>query len=152
MKSSTLNCITERWKNGTLGKIRSDWNWISSYSRRFKGSVAGYTLLGVLSSTLGLVSAVASKYLVDVVIGRKVNQLWIAALVMLGSALLSLALTNATNRLKHRLEVDMTNVIRADVFDSIMDAGWQSLSQFTSGDILNRFHGDIGTVAGNAIG
>lgn len=151
MKSSTLNSILERRKNGTLGEIWADWKWIFGYSRRFKGSIAGYTILGVMSSTLGLASAVASKYLVDVVIGRKVDQLWIAALVMLASALFSLALNNTTNRLKQRLEVDMTNVIRSDVFESVMDAGWQSLNQYSSGDILNRFHGDIGTVAGNAV-
>ena len=126
MKSSTLNSILERRKNGTLGEIWADWKWIFGYSRRFKGSIAGYTILGVMSSTLGLASAVASKYLVDVVIGRKVDQLWIAALVMLASALFSLALNNTTNRLKQRLEVDMTNVIRSDVFESVMDAGWQS--------------------------
>ena len=152
MKSSTLNSILKRCQNGILGEIRTDWKWISSYSGRFKGAIAGYTFLGVLSSTLGLVSAVAGKYLVDVVIGRKMNQLWTAALVMLGSALFSLALTNTTNRLKHRLEVDMTNVIRTDVFNSIMDAGWQSLNQFASGDILNRFHGDIAMISSSAIG
>ena len=151
LKSSTLNSIMERWRNGTLGEIWIDWKWIFSYSGKFRGPIALYTVLGVLSSTLGLVSAVASKFLVDVVIGRKVDQLWIAALVMLGSALSSLALSNTTNRLKQKLDVDMTNVIRADVFDSVMDAGWQSLNQFSSGDILNRFHGDIGTVSGNAI-
>ena len=34
-----------------------------------------------------------------------------------------------------------------DVFDSVMDAGWQSLNQFSNGDMLNRFHGDISTVS-----
>ena len=33
-----------------------------------------------------------------------------------------------------------------------MDAGWQSLNRFSNGDMLNRFHSDIGTVASNAVG
>ncbi len=151
MKSSTLTALIERWRKGTFGEIITDWKWIFSYSRRFKGPIVAYTLLGLLSSTLGLVSSIAGKFLVDVVIGHKVDQLWLAALVMAGSALISLAISNLTGRIRQKLDVDMTNAIRSDVFDSVMDAGWQSLNQFSNGDMLNRFHGDIGTVAGNAI-
>ena len=151
MKSYTLNALKERWKNGTFGEIFTDWKWIFSYSKRFKGPIAAYTVLGLLSSTLGLLASIAGKFLVDVVIGHKVDQLWIAALVMAGSALTSLAISNLTGRIRQKLDVDMTNAIRADVFDSVMDAGWQSLNQFSNGDMLNRFHGDIGTVSSNAI-
>ena len=151
MNSFTLNQLKTRWKNDTFGEIFLDWKWIFSYSRRFKGPIAAYTVLGLLSSTLGLVSSVAGKFLVDVVIGHKSDQLWMAALIMAGSALTSLAISNLTGRIRQKLSVDMTNAIRGDVFDSVMDAGWQSLNQFSNGDILNRFHGDIGTVADNAI-
>ena len=151
MKSYTLNTLKERWKNDTFGEIFTDWKWIFSYSKRFKGPIAAYTALGLLSSTLGLVSSIAGKFLVDVVIGHKADQLWLAALVMVGSALLSLAVSNVTGRIRQKLDVDMTNAIRADVFDSVMDAGWQSLNQFSNGDMINRFHGDISTVSSNAV-
>ena len=151
MESSTLEEIKSRWKNGTFGDIFTDWKWIFSYTKRFKRPIFFYTLLGLLSSTLGLVSSVAGKFLVDVVIGHKEDQLWIAALVMAGSALISLAISNLTSRLCQKLDVDMTNAIRSDVFDSVMDAGWQSLNQFSNGDMINRFHGDVGTVSANAI-
>ena len=151
MKSYTLNELNKRRKEGTFGEIFEDWKWIFSYSRRFKGSIAVYTILGLLSTTLGLVSSIAGKFLVDVVIGHKVDQLWLAALVMAGSALFSLSISNLSIRVRQKLSVDMTNAVKADVFDCVMDAGWQSLNEFSNGDILNRFHGDIGTVADNAI-
>ena len=151
MQSETLSSLKERWQKGTFGEIFTDWKWIFSYSKRFKGPIAAYTVLGLLSSTLALVASIAGKFLVDVVVGHKVDQLWLAALVMAGSALISLAISNLTGRIRQKLDVDMTNVIRADVFNSVMDTGWQSLNQFSNGDILNRFHGDIGTVANNAI-
>ena len=151
MKSYTLAALKERWRNGTFGEIFADWKWVFSYSKRFKGPIAAYTLLGILSSSLALVSSVAGKFLVDVVIGKKADQLWLAALVMTGSALISLGISNLSIRLHQRLEVDMTNAIRADVFDSVTDADWQSLNQFSNGDILNRFHGDVSAVAANAI-
>ena len=151
MKSYTLNTLKERWKTGTFGEIFEDWKWIFSYSRLFKRSIAVYTVLGLFSSTLGLVSAIAGKFLVDVVIGHKADRLWQAALVMAGSAFLSMGTSNLIGRIRQKLDVDMANAIRADVFDSVMDAGWQSLNRFSNGDILNRFHRDIETVAGNAV-
>ena len=151
MNSYTLNELIKHWKEGTFGEIFEDWKWIFSYSRRFKGTIAVYTILGVLSSTLGLVSSVSGKFLVDVVIGHKVDQLWLAALIMAGSTVLSLSISNLSGRIQQKLSVDMTNAVKADVFECVMEARWLSLNDFSNGDILNRFHGDIGTVAANAI-
>ena len=151
MSSFTLSEIKKRWKDGTFGEIFEDWKWIFSYSKRFKGFIALYTVLGLLGSTLGLVSSISGKFLVDVVIGHKTDKLWLAALVMAGSTLISLLISNLSGRVGQRMKVDMTNAIRSDVFESVMDAGWQSLNQFSNGDMLNRFHTDIGAVAGNAI-
>ncbi len=151
MKFYSVDSLKEKWKDGTFGEIFMNWKWIFSYTKRFKGPIFLYTLLGLVSSTLALVAAVAGKFVIDVVVGHKADQLWLAALVMAGSALSSLAVSNLTGRIRQKLDVDMTNVIRADVFDSVMDAGWQSLNQFSNGDMLNRFHGDIGSVASNAI-
>lgn len=151
MKSYTLNTLKDRWENDTFGEIFEDWKWIFSYSMLFKRSIAAYTVLGLFSSTLGLVSSIAGKYLVDVVIGHKADQLWLAALVMAGSAFLTMGVSNLIGRIRQKLDVDMANAIRADVFDSVMDVSWQSLNQFSNGDILNRFHRDIDTVASNAV-
>ena len=151
MKSDTLNTLKEHWEKDTFGEVFTDWKWIFSYSKRYKGPIAVYTVLGLFSSTLGLVSSIAGKFLVDVVIGHKSDQLWLAALVMAGSALISLAVSNLTGHIRQKLDVDMTNAIRSDVFDSVMDAGWQSLNQFSNGDMINRFHGDISAVSDNAV-
>ena len=151
MKIGSLEILKKRWKEGTFGEIFEDWKWILSYSKRFKWLIAVYTALGLTSSTLGLISSIAGKFVIDVVIGHKADQLWLAALAMAGSALLSMALSNVRSRVSQRLDVDMTNTIRADVFRSVMDADWQSLNRFSNGDMLNRFHGDISTVSGNAV-
>ena len=151
MESNTLRELKKRWKSGTFGELFHSWRWILSYTGRYKGTVVVFTLLGIMSSTLGLVSSVAGKFLVDVVIGHQEDKLWLAALIMTGSALLSLTISNLTSRICQKLDVDITNAIRSDVFDSVMDAGWQSLNQFSNGDMINRFHSDVGSVAGNAI-
>lgn len=151
LKSHTLTVLSERIRTGTFGEILSDWKWIFTYSSRMKESIVIYTVLGILSASLGLISSVAGKFLIDVVIGHKTDQLWLAAVVMAASSLTGLVLSNTTGRLRQKMEVATTNAIRQDVFDSVMNAGWQSLNRYSNGDMLNRFHGDIGTVASNAV-
>ncbi|MCR5803762.1 MAG: ABC transporter ATP-binding protein/permease [Clostridia bacterium] len=151
MKIESLEIVNKKRKDGTFREMFDDWKWIFTYSSMYKGRIVLYTVLGLLSSSLGLVSSIASKFLIDVIVGRKTDKLWLAALITVGGALASLLIHNLMSRVTLKLEVDMTNVVRKDVFDKVMRAKWQSLNAFPSGDILNRFHGDIGNVAGNAI-
>jgi ABC-type multidrug transport system fused ATPase/permease subunit len=41
--------------------------------------------------------------------------------------------------------------IRAEVYDKIMDADWESMSQYHSGDLLNRVDNDVAAVSSNAL-
>ena len=60
----SLRILSERWKNGTFSEIIDDWKWIFGYSARYKGAIVFYTILGILSTSLGLVGSVAGKYLI----------------------------------------------------------------------------------------
>lgn len=62
----SLRILSERWKNGTFSEIIDDWKWIFGYSARYKGAIVFYTILGILSTSLGLVGSVAGKYLIDI--------------------------------------------------------------------------------------
>jgi len=151
IKSESLRILVSKLKDGTYREILDDWKWIFTYSVRFKGAIAVFTLLGILGSTLGLASSVAGKFLVDVVVGHQTDKLWLAALVMTASAMAGLFLSSFSKRLSAKVGVDITNVVRKDVYDHVMNAGWESLNDYSNGDILNRINSDIGTVAGNAI-
>ena len=147
----SLDILISRWKDGTFSEIIDDWKWIFSYSARYKGAIAFYTVLGVLSTTLGLVSSVASKYLIDIITGYKTSMLVQLILLMVGSTVFSLVFSSIISRISTRLSIDISNDIQADIFDKIVDADWLALSQYSNGDILNRFNSDIGTVSRNAI-
>ena len=147
----SLDVLISRWKDGTFSEIIDDWKWIFSYSARYKGAIAFYIFLGILSTSLGLVSSVASKYLIDIITGYETSKLWVLILIMVGSSVFSLAFGSIISRISTKLSIDINNDIQADIFDKIVDADWLSLSQYSNGDVLNRFNGDIGTVSGNAI-
>ncbi len=151
IQSESLRILISRWKDGTFGEIIDDWKWIFSYSKKYKGAIIFYTLLGVFSSTMGLVSSVVSKYLIDIVVSRDMERLGLLIALAIGSVVFNLTFSNVINRISTKLSIYINNDIQADIFDKIIDAEWLSLSKYPYGDILNRFNGDIGTVANNAI-
>ena len=147
----SLDILISRWKNGTFSEIIDDWKWIFGYSARYKGAIAFYIFLGVFSTSLGLVSSLASKYLIDIITGYQTSKLMIMLVIMVGSSLFSLLFDSVIGRISTKLSIDINNDIQADIFDKIVDADWMAINGYSNGDILNRFNGDIGTVSGNAI-
>lgn len=147
----SLDILISRWKDGTFGEIIDDWKWIFSYSARYKGAIIFYIILGIFSTSMGLVSSVASKYLIDIITGFETSRLWVVIAVMVGSTAFSLTFGSIISRISTKLSIDINNDIQADIFDKIVDADWLALNRYSNGDILNRFNGDIGTVSGNAI-
>ena len=148
---ASLETLAARWKDGTFREIIDDWKWIFTYSARYKFAIVFYVFLGIFSTTMGLVSSVASKYLIDIITGYQTSKLAILIIVMVGSSIVSLALDSVLSRITTRLSIYINNDIQADIFDKIVDADWLSLSRYSNGDVLNRFNSDISTVSGNAI-
>lgn len=148
----TLSELRRRWKDGTFKEIWDDWKWIFTYSLRYKGVILYYFILGIISTSLGLVSSVAGKYIIDIVTGYQTDKLWILIVLAVGSSIFSLTIGNYLGRLNLKLGIDIGNDIQSDIFSKIIDADWKSISKYSNGDVLNRFTSDIETVGGNAIG
>ncbi|MGN0976033.1 MAG: ABC transporter transmembrane domain-containing protein, partial [Gemmiger sp.] len=147
----SLDILIRRWKEGSFSEILDDWKWIFGYSARYKKAIAGYTILGLLATALGLTSSVAGKYLIDIITGYQTSKLWLLVAVTLGSAVTGLVFNSLVSRISTKLSVYINNDIQADIFDKIMDADWLAISRYANGDVLNRFNNDVNTVSSNAI-
>lgn len=147
----SLDILIRRWREGTLKEILDDWRWIFSYSLRYKGAIAFYLVLGIFSTTMGLVGSIAGKYLIDIITGYQTSKLWIMVSIMVGSSVFSLVFGSLISRITAKLNIDINNDIQADIFDKIIDADYMAINQYSNGDVLNRFTSDIGTVSSNAI-
>ena len=147
----SLDILIKRWKDGTFSEIIDDWKWIFSYSKRYKGAIIFYTLLGIFSTSMGLVSSVASKYMIDIITGYQTSKLWIMIAITVGSAMFSLVFSNVINRVSAKLSIYINNDIQADIFDKIIDADWLEINKYSNGDVLNRFNSDVSTISSNAI-
>lgn len=147
----SLDILIKRWKDGTFAEIIDDWKWIFSYSKKYKGAIIFYTILGIFSTSMSLVSSVASKYMIDIITGYQTSKLWIMVAITLGSAAFNLTFSNVISRISTKLSIDINNDIQADIFAQIIDADWLEINKYSNGDVLNRFNSDVNTISGNAI-
>lgn len=147
----SLDVLIGKWKDGTFSEILDDWKWIFSYSKRYKGAIAFYTFLGIFSTSMGLVSSVASKYMIDIITGYQIEKLGTMILITVGSAVFSLVFENVIARISAKLSIYINNDIQADIFDKIIDADWLEINRYSNGDVLNRFNSDVSTISSNAI-
>ena len=148
---NSLRILRQRKEDGSLREILDDWRWIFTYSKRYKLAILFYTILGIVSTSFGLVASVAGKISIDIITGHDRSRLGLMVAIMLGSAVFSLTFSSIINRISAKLSIYINNDIQADIFDQIIDVDWKAVNSYSSGDLLNRFNRDVETVSKNAI-
>ena len=144
--------IWQKIKEGKLRQVLSELSWIYGYGRRYRAAVAWYIFLGVLGTGMSLAASVLSKNIVDVVTGFDTGALAPAAVFYVLMQLARIGVNAWTGRISARVEVKVDQEIRAEVYDKIMAADWESMSQYHSGDLLNRMDNDVASVSGSVLG
>ena len=147
----SVQILWDSLHDGTIREFIDDWKWILGYSRKYRRIVVFYTFLGIFGSTMSIGTAYISRILINIIVEQQQDKLWMLVSVMVGMLLLSLVLSSVNSYINARISIYVNNDIQAGIFDRIMDARWAELSSYPSGDLLNRFNGDVGTIAANAI-
>ena len=147
-----LQKIKRKIKEGFLRDLITETRWIYSYAVRYKRGIFLYILLGITATVLGLGGGVASKYLIDAVVGHKDHIILTIALIYAGLGFGRLILTACTRRVSAKLSVQASNEIRAEVFKQFLEIDWQSSLDYHSGDLLTRVSSDVSTVSDSILG
>lgn len=148
----SIKIIINKIRDGSIKQMWIEFKWMFSYAKKYKKEIAFYIFLGMFSTVMSLVSSIASKELIDVVTGHNISGAPMIAIVMISMALFSLFFNSLMSRITLKINIRIQNDIQADIFDKIIEVNWLDLSKYPSGDILNRFSSDVGTVANSAIG
>ena len=133
-------------------KVWQELKWLLGRIRYHWGKVAVIALLGLLGTALGLCSSVASKYLVDSLTGREPRSIWVAGTAMVMMFLGSVVLSAVTSRVSTRIRVKIRNANQRIAYERVLQAGWESLEPYRSGDLLHRLNADIGVVSEGTVG
>lgn len=143
---SIKNKWVKRIEDGMLKEVFKELLWIAGYGIRYKKSILGYILLGVIGVGLGLGASLTSKHIFDVVIGYDFHGLPPVVACYIVFQILTIVCHAITGRVSAWMEVKVDQEIRADVYDKIMEADWESMTEFHSGDILNRVDNDVSSI------
>ena len=144
-RNDSVQTLWNSLHDGTIREFIDDWKWYDFMMLIF------YVIVGIFGSTVSIGTAYVSRILINIVVGQQHEKLWFLVAVMLGMTVFSLALSSINSYVFTRISIYVNNDIQAGIFDRIMDARWKELSSYPSGDLLNRFNGDVGTIASNAI-
>ena len=147
-----LQRIINRFYDGTFKDFAGDWKWIFGFSKKYRWIIVLYTVIGVLGSTMSLGASWLGRWLINIIVGKETDKVWLLLGSMIGMTVFSLIISSVNSRIFTRISIYVNNDIQAKIFDSIIDARWKELSRYPSGDLLNRFNNDVGTIAANAIG
>ena len=143
--------LRQRWHDGTMKEIWTDWKWILSFTKGRRWSIGFYTLMGLCGSLLTLASGVVSKYLIDAIVYMNRSSLaWLIA-ALLVSGFFGVIFRGFSARYSAKLHLGMQNHVQGKVFDELLRSDWMAISRYSTGDLLNRFTGDIPTIAGCAV-
>ena len=151
-RNDNMQKLHDSLRDGTFKEFVDDWKWIFSYSKKYRWIVVFYAITGILGSTMSIGTAYIGRIMINIIVEKQQDKLWILIAAMIGSLILSLVLSSVNSYISARISIYVNNDIQADIFERIMDARWKELSSYPSGDLLNRFNGDVGTIASNAIG
>ena len=152
--------LIQKIKDGSLKEIFGELRFLFSYNRKYKAQIAWYIFLGVFATVMGLASSVFVKYIIDAVTpslmfpGAVVDRsllVWLA-IGYVGLALFRIGANALSGRVSAKIELRVDQEIRADVYEQIMRADWEAMSEYHSGDLLNRVDNDVSTISSSVLG
>ena len=90
--------VKKRLQGDDPQQLKRELQWLQTQVGRYKGKILAVGLLSLTGTIMGLVSSVASKYLIDAVTGYGADMLWRAVAIMAAMLLGSLVLQGISSR------------------------------------------------------
>lgn len=139
--------IKKYLNHNEIKKILHSWSWIFSYILRYKGQVAVFSCIGLISTGMGLFTSWIMKDLIDSVTGQISMAVAPVAAVYVGTAVAKIFVGALTNRISLKVRLNVGIQIKNDVYDRLMNTEWTAISAFHSADIMTRTGADVGIVS-----
>ncbi len=141
--------LIQKIKDGTATQILYELRWIGGYSRQYWWAIGWYIFLGILGVVVTLGASVISKDIIDIVTGYQNGRAVQTAVIYVAMQLIAIVIKAITSRISAKVQLRVSQGLRANVFQKILLAQWEPLSEFHSGDLLARSSRDTDMIAGS---
>ena len=132
----------ERVQRGDLTEIYEEIRWMYQYIKKYRLWIFFYVAVGSLGVVMSLGSSVVSKYLIDVVMARRISELAGQAALMTAMVAGNIAISAAVSRLSAKITVSVQNEMRGELYIKILYSRWQQLQLKRTGDLPHRLNRD----------
>ena len=145
--------FTEGKKNIKLfTEIFKTLGWALSVLKDFRFRLYLYMVCLVLQAVYQLYMTSKVGNIVDMALEDNIDKLWSTGLFFVFLFFVNILITTVCNRFAAVNYNGIYNELELKVYRKIMDASWEGLTDYHSGDLITRLSSDIKTVAGNTSG
>lgn len=142
-----IRIIRQKLKSHQMRRLIKEFAWIKYRLAKYKLAVIIFMVTGLLGALMSLAASVMSKYLIDAVTGHQTALMGLYAIILLLAAAAGILMKAAAGRYFARENIRIHNELQSEMFNKILDADWEEISIYHSGDLLNRLSADLAAVS-----
>lgn len=143
--------IIGRIRAGRLQEMWKQTIWIYQYGRKYWLIMIFYTLLGMVSTVIALLTSLVSRDLVDIITGHQTGQVVATFAMMIGLNVGTTFLSQISDYASAYLSMKVDAEIKSDIFSKILVTDWESLTNYHTGDLLTRWGSDASNISNGVL-
>ena len=135
-----------------FGEVFKTLRWALDILKSYRVRLYLYIVFLILQSIFRIYMTSRVGNIVDLALGDNVSGLITTGAFFVFLYFMNIIITNVGNRFSCHNYNGMYNDLELKIYRKIMDASWEKLSAYHSGDLITRLSSDVKTVAGNTSG
>ena len=137
--------------NNKNNKNNETLKWIFNRTKKFFPLIIFHALLSVVTSATVIFTALISKDLLDIATGSSNGSLLKTTIILFSVILIEVIVLGADTIFKAIISGKLTIAFRKHMFKKISNRKYSDISEYHSGDLLNRFTSDSDVVISNVV-
>lgn len=133
-------------------EVIREWKFLLRFMKKYSGGIFLHIVIGIIGTLMGLGTSVSAKFLIDAVVTHNKETIAVSVSLAVGLSVCQIFVTAITSRISSRIGTRVNAEMRSEFFDNLLSADWEDISEYHSGELINRLEGDISTVSTGIIG
>lgn len=138
-------------KGGSLIGLKSELKWLVKISNHYQKDIIIITIISVIGSIFSLTTSLCLKYVIDIVTGKSKASVLVIALLAAFLMLCNIGFSALSSRITVKISMKIQNQLQSRVYKTIFNAKWESLREYSKGDLINRLNSDVNSVSSGVI-
>lgn len=122
---------------------------LKKYFAPKKFTLIGLSILILVGTAIGSITPYIFGKVIDLIISGRISSILILMLLMLLLEIIGAILSSIENYFGSKVTLEISNLIKIDLFSKIICMGMENLDQYTKGELINRIENDTSITVTN---